>query len=240
MENKQLNNINKYKPKLLLQFYLLFFVFCILSISRARQKLTFPYFETIISIFVIINVLNLIINIKYLIKTTAIQYSLTYFYAHIALCIITFSTSIRVFYVIGFQNYYFFILNGVLIIFGMIVQFINYKKYLLLEIPEFIKNKKIEISSEKWNINIKTTYKPRKIETKLNKIMKKISFLSYFAPALGFYISKYKNFTFNMIFIGILMMFFSISFTAFSASTMGELYLINEINKKENIDLKIN
>ena len=101
------------------------------------------------------------------------------------------------------------------------------------------KNGKVQVQSELWNINVKTTYDAGKVESGINALMRRVSFLSYLAPGIGMFVVRNLTISGDILFQATVFMYLSIIFLLGAAFPIGEYWLIKEVNKTENIELKV-
>ena len=122
---------------------------------------------------------------------------------------------------------------------GLLFQLPYYTDVLKAALPELKRKGKVQIQSRLWDIRVKTTYDMGKVESKVNALMKQLSFLTYLAPGIGMLVSRNLDISGDILFQAIIFMYLSILFLLGAALPIGEYWLIKEINKTENIVLKI-
>lgn len=230
-----MNKIKKLRFDKLLPFYLVIYSLCIVSLIDLGKYSYLSILDLIVTLIFLTMVASLLVKNK----ISATQYQATVIFMVIGLSIICFATSVKHAISVTEIHWSFFGIMALIFLAGLLMQLPYYADVLISALPELKKSGKIQIHPSLWNIHVKTTYNSGKIESKINALMKQLSFLTYFAPGIGMLVSRNLGSSGESFIPAFLFMFLSLLLMFGAALPIGEYSLINEINKTEDIILKI-
>ena len=234
-QGSSMNKIKKLRVDKLLPLYLIMYGSSISSLIILGNHSYVSILDLTITILFLVMVVSLLLKNK----ISATHYQATVIFRVIGISIICFSTAVRHVISITYIHWYVFGIMALISLAGLVMQLPYYTNVLKTALPELKKNGKVQVQSELWNINVKTTYDAGKVESGINALMRRVSFLSYLAPGIGMFVVRNLTISGDILFQATVFMYLSIIFLLGAAFPIGEYWLIKEVNKTENIELKV-